>query len=279
MNYEEVLNEYTFLNEIKSTNNEEIEVAEEAIQTYYKYDIYTNDWIFHSYHKPRNQVSTGGSWLYKENENTIDIAGDILTSKSSFEYLINYYGDKIVELYNLFERLYHTSGNCMPWCEGANLGGKPYRNGGSPDVFTRKLIICKSVFDGNIEELYIDTKIVSERIRQGKYLGRGVKRKACLCYWIEQEWIKKGKDWKEFVKEHYLIDMVDKEFNPIPFVVGNNSDDYKLVGKSDDVIKKSLILSIKLIINRGYRIHNRIKEPFKYEENKDVEEIFSKLNI
>lgn len=278
MNYEEVLSKYKFLNKIENQNGEEIEVTEEAIQIYHKYDIYKCDWKIHKYHKPRNQMSTGGSWLYKENENTIDIVGDVLTAKSAFKYLKDN-GDEIVELYNLFKRIYHTLGNCMPWCEGANLGGRPYKNGGSPDVFARKLNICKSIFDRTIAEEYKDTEIVRNRIIQGKYLGYGVKNITCLCYWIEEEWIKKGKVWKDFVKEHYLIDMVDEELNPIPFIVGEDRNDNNLVGKSDDVIKKTLNQSIKLIIKRGYRIQNAVKEPFSGAENKKVQEIFSKLNI
>lgn len=279
MNYEEVLKKYTFLDEIKNPNNEEIEVTEEAVRIYCKYDIYSKDWTFHEYNKPRKQMSMGGSWLYKENENTIDIVGDILTSKSAFEFLRHESGE-IEELYFLFERIYHTLGNCIPWCEGGNLGGRPYKEGGSLDYFTRKLEICKEVFDGTIEERYKDITNVNNCIIQRKYLGR-LSRKTCLYYWISKEWIEKENNWECFVMENYLIDMVDEDFKPIPFVIGNKNEERNLRGQSADVIKNSLIQSIKLIIKRGYRIQNHIKIKFDYgdENYKNVEGIFSDLGI
>ena len=283
MNYEEVLNKYTFINEIKCPHGEEVEVTEEAIQIYHEYDIYKKDWKVHEYNKPRNQMSTGGAWLYKENENTINIAGDILTAKSAFPY--EYLKDKDVEtleLYNLFERIYHSLGNCIPWCEGANLGGGNYKYNdkyyGSCDFFTRKLNACKGVFDGNNKKKYRDTNIVACRINQKKYLGRGVCNYTCLQFWIEREWINKNRNWGNFVKEHYLIDMVDENFDPIPFFVINDGRGNNL-GEESDVIKMTLIQSIKLIIRRGYRIHNGIKEPFNDGEDKKVQEIFSNLGL
>lgn len=282
MNYEEILKKYTFLNEIKSAHGEEVEVTEEAIQIYHEYDIYKKDWKVHEYNKPRNQMSTGGAWLYKENKKTIDIVGDILTAKSAFEYLKDK-GDEILELYNLFERIYHSLGNCIPWCEGANLGGGNYKYNnkycGSCDFFTRKLNACKEVFDGTNKKKYRDTEVVNCRINQKKYLGRGVCNYTCLHFWIEREWITKNRNWENFIKEHYLIDMVDEKFNPIPFVVGKGGKGNNIGGESDDVIKKTLIQSIKLIIKRGYRIQNGIKEHFNDEEDKKVQEIFLKLRI
>lgn len=279
MNYEEVFKKYTFLDEIKNPNNEEIEDTEEAVRIYCEYDIYSKDWTFHEYNKSRKQMSMGGSWLYKENENTIDIVGDILTSKSAFEFLRHESGE-IEELYFLFERIYHTLGNCIPWCEGGNLGGRPYKDGGSLDYFTRKLEICKEVFDGTIEERYKDITNVNNCIIQRKYLGR-LSRKTCLYYWISQEWIEKENNWECFVMENYLIDMVDEDFKPIPFVIGNKNEERNLRGQSADVIKNSLIQSIKLIIKRGYRVQNHIKTRFDYgdENYKNVEGIFSDLGI
>lgn len=279
MNYDEVLKKYTFLAEIKNPNNEEIEVTEEVVRIYCEYDIYNKDWTFHKYNKPRKQMSMGGSWLYKENENTIHIVGDILTAKSAFEFLQNK-NDEIEELYYLFERIYHTLGNCMPWCEGGNLGGRPYKDGGSLDYFTRKLETCKKVFDGAIEEKYKDTSSVNSYIIQGKYLG-GLPRKTCLYYWLIQEWIEKGKNWECFAKENYLIDMVNEDFIPIPFVVGNEKEERNISGQSDIVIKKSLIQSIKLIIKRGYRIQNRIKMRFDDEDEnyKNVKIFFGPRDI
>ena len=74
-------------------------------------------------------------------KNTIDIAGDILTSVTAFKGLENV----CPELFQLFERLYHTIGNCIPQPEGGNLGGAPWKNGGSPDNYYRKILACKEI--------------------------------------------------------------------------------------------------------------------------------------
>lgn len=306
-NYEEILNKYTFLNEIKSLHGEEVEVTEEAIKIYHEYDIYKKDWKVHEYNKTRNQMCMSGAWLYKENENTINIAGDILTAKSAFPY--EYLKDncaEILELYNLFELIYHSLGNCIPWCEGGNLGGGNYKHNGvyysSSDFFTKKLVKCNQIF--NNKNLITDSKQqinqVKYRIEKGFTLGTIRKKRmykynnencnksnqlepivdnAAVKYWICKEW--KNKTWADFVIENYLTDMVDEKFKPISFVVGSNNekDKNRLEGQSYTVIKDSLIQSIKLIVKRGYRIQNHIKKPFNYEEDKKVQEIFFDLGL
>lgn len=287
MDYEEILKKHSFLNIIESQHGEHVEVSEDAVQIYSKdYDIYKSDWEFHKYRSSRNQMSTRGAWLSKKNAKTIDIAGDILTAKSAFMFLKDK-GGEIERLCNIFERLYHTLGNCMPWCEGANLGGRPYKAvgrpgkaGGSPDYFTRKLKECKNIFDETDQNKYKDYDIVSSRIKNDKHLGRGVRKYTCLYYWIKNEWKDKGKVWKDFVNENYLIDMVDENYEPISFIVGQSDGNLAKVG-SHDVIKSTLIQSIKLVIKRGYRIENHIKEPFLENDDnyKKLQKIFSELEI
>lgn len=276
---EEILKKHTFLNIIESKHGEHVEVSEDAVRKYFEYfDIYKSDWMVHEYRRSRNQMSTRGAWLSKKNAKTIDIAGDILTAKSAFKFSEDK-GDEIELLRKIFERLYHTLGNCIPWCEGANLGGRPYNKGGSPDYFTRKLKECKNIFDDTDQTKYKGYDIVSYRIKNDKYLGRGVRKYTCLYYWIKNEWKDKGKVWKDFVNENYLIDMVDENYQPISFVVKHS--DGNLANKTDDVIISTLIQSIKLVIKRGYRIENHIKEPFLENDDnyKKLQKIFSELEI
>lgn len=268
-----ILNKYSFLKTIECKSNEEIEVTEEAINIYWKnYSFYSkeNGWLFHQYSNKRNQMSTSGAWLYRDDRKTINIVGDILTAKSAF---LGCEKDE-PELVELFNHVYHTKGNCIPWPEGCNLGGRPWKEGGSLDVFSRKLIECKKIFEESQDliEKDKDIKCVQCRIDDGRYLGKGLSNYACLLYWINKEW--KAKSWKDFVNENYLQDMVDSCLNPISFVVGKDVTDYHIDYNDKDCIKRTLIQSIKIIIRRGYRIENQgaVNEEL-------IKNIYEELNI
>ena len=308
ININDKLGKYTFLNVIDNPHGEETEVTQEAVEKYHKYyQIYNNGWEVKEYNKFRRQTSTKGSWLLKVGETTIDIAGDILTSKKVFMSAQKVEG--LEELYSLFERLYHTIGNCIPWCEGANMGGGPckrtvirelnketpldylgldYEKYGfkiSTDTFTRKLKLCKDVFDDNFDKSCINDEYVRARIErciEGKGTLGNAKGKKCLHFWIKKEWIgkKEGADrkqeWKNFVVKNYLLDMVDENYEPIECIIGM-SESYQSKEIRYQDMKDSLIRSIRLIIKRGYRIENGIERKFSKTEERYLQDIFVEL--
>ena len=237
-----VLEKYDFLNVLRQERKEEFEVTAEAITYYSKYyTLYSkkNGWEEHPYAVHRNQMSTSGCWLHNNTNNTIDIAGDILTSVKAFSGVENDYP----ELFQLFERLYHTIGNCIPWPEGGNLGGSPWKNGGSPDNYFRKISACKEIMLHKVE---YDTTCVSCKISRQKTLGGS--GYSSIQYWIDEIW--KNKTWEDFVKINYLMDMVDDNLEPIPFGLNGEKID-------KDTLKDIYLRNIKMIICRGYRItHN-----------------------
>ena len=214
-----------------------------------------------SYAMNRNQMSTPGAWLSKNQKGMIDIAGDILTSASAFSGTENIEP----ELYKLFERVSHTIGNCIPWPEGGNLGGRPWKTGGSPDNFSRKLIACKEIFD---KKRNYDTKCVKCKILNGKTLGRGVEKYACIQYWLDLIWA--NKTWEDFIEINYLQDFVDEKYIPKSFVVGGDKIDLN----NKKMIRDTYIQTIRNIISRCYR--------FYYDGKVDKEildNIYSELKI
>lgn len=265
--YRKLLDEYDYLKDLKEhaksagEASAEVEVTTKAVDSYSKcYSIYSkqNGWTVEQYSTSRKQMSTSGAWLSNEEEGTICIVGDILTGKSAF----NKAEQSAPDLHELFMCVYYTVGNCMPWPEGGNLGGGLYKVGG-PDNFSRKLSLCKEIFDGT--QSY-ETEAVQARIKNGKTLGRGISKKSCIQYWIDTVW--KDKCWNDFVEENHLQDMVDEEYNPEPFVVG--ADKLDLSDRAS--ITKTYIQSIKMIIQRGYRIsHDGRIDPG------ETETIFNKL--
>lgn len=237
------LNHYDFLKVLHQEHKEEFEVTSEAINLYSKhFSIYSKEkgWEPKPYSLHRNQMSSSGCWLQNSKEKTIDIAGDILTSVSAFSGL-----EKICpELHTLFERVYHTIGNCIPWPEGGNLGGRPWKNGGSPDNYYRKLKICQDLMNKSFEPY--DTKCVRCKIDNQKTLGGMCY--SSIQYWIDEIW--KEKTWEDFVRINYLQDMVDENLNPRPFGLEG-----KIINQEN--LKEVYLDNIKMIICRGYRItHN-----------------------
>ena len=253
------LDEYDFLKILNREHKEEFEVTSEAISCYSQYfSIYSeeNGWKKKQYSLHKNQMSTPGCWLQNSKETTIDIAGDILTTVSAFSGL-----EKIhPNLYKLFERVCHTIGNCVPWPEGGNLGGRPWKNGGSPDNYYRKILVCNDIMSQNVK---YDTNCVRDNIAYHRTLGGS--GFSSIQYWIDEVW--KDKTWKEFVEINYLEDMVDENYNPIPFGLhGEKIDSKKL--------KDIYLSNIKMIICRGYRITNEGKL-----DEIVINEIYKKLGL
>ena len=250
-----VLENYGFLKILDKEGKEEYEVTNEAVSCYWnKYSIYSkeNGWQKETYKRKRNQSTSAGCWLHHSSNNTIDMAGDILTSVTAFKSLENVCPD----LFQLFERLYHTIGNCIPWPEGGNLGGRPWKNGGSPDNYWRKITACYKIMS---KELKYDTACVKCKIENKKTLGRS--GYSSIQYWLDEIW--KDKKWEDFVAINYLQDMVDKNNEPIPFGLDGNKID-----------KNKLEENIKMIICRGYRITH------KGELNeKEINSLYEKLGI
>ena len=244
--YLNVVDQYDFLDNAVSLIGEDHDVSQLAVESYKTYPPY-NSWVLHNVSPHRRQVTSKGAWLSSSKDNTIDVAGDTLTSVTAFE------GFKDVEpqLYGLFKRSYHTIGNFIPWAEGGNLGGRSNKFGCTADHFYKKLIVCKDIFDGKVS---YDTVSVKKRIIDGKMLGRGIACYSCIQYWIDEVWINNGKDWSDFITDNYLQDMTDDDLDPIPFIVG---DDAGTMLTDRSQVKTSLIQAIKMIIKRGYRITHR----------------------
>lgn len=240
-----ILDKYDYLNILNQEHSEEFEVTADAINCYSRFfSIYSEEkgWEKNLYASHRNQMSSSGCWLHNSKKCTIDIAGDILTSAKAFSGLEDIQPD----LFMLFKRLYHTIGNCIPWPEGGNLGGRPWETGGSPDNYYRKIMACYKIMTKTSQ---YDTSCVSCKISKKQTLGG-------LCYssiqyWLDEIW--KGNTWEDFVRINYLEDMVDENLIPIPFVVGGE----KIDKDNSQLITDTYLQSIKMIICRGYRItHN-----------------------
>ena len=254
-----ILDKYDFLNILRQEHTEEYEVTADAISCYSKYyTVYSkeNDWQEQPYASHRNQMSTAGCWLHNNSTNTIDISGDILTSVSAFSGLENVYPD----LFQLFERLYHTIGNCIPWPEGGNLGGRPWKNGGSPDNYYRKISACNEIM---LQKVKYDTACVNCKIAKQKTLGGS--GYSSIQYWIDEIW--KDKTWEDFVKINYLDDMVDENLMPIPFGLDGKIIDEK-------ALKEIYLKNIKMIICRGYRITHKGNL-----EETDINGLYGELGI
>lgn len=256
-----ILDKYDFLNILEQKRNEHFEVTYDAINYYSQYfSIYSeeNGWEKQTWKRQRNQMSSSGCWLQKmSGKPTIDIVGDILTSVSAFNGLEK----NCLELHALFVRVYHTIGNCIPWPEGGNLGGKPWKKGGSPDNYYRKLMICYNLM--NQENKEHDTECVRHRIENKKTLGG-------LCfssiqYWIDEIW--KDKTWEDFVKINHLHDMVDENLHPIKFgLCGERVEQEK--------VKDIYLENIRMIICRGYRITHGGNL-----DSKIIKEIYEQLGL
>lgn len=70
-------------------------------------------------------MTSSGSWLSKNKDDSIDIVGDVLTTVSVFKFIDENYDLESIRLFEIFKYIYHTVGNYLPMGEGGNLGGYP----------------------------------------------------------------------------------------------------------------------------------------------------------
>lgn len=276
MCYKDVVSKYSFLKPIVSVVGEEVEVSAEAVEGYCSYVEYKHGWVKNNFALHRNQITSKGAWLSREKWSAIDVSGDILTSKTAFKS-VKEFSERNKTLYKLFVSIYHSKGNCIPWCEGGNLGGGIYKGGGSSDFFERKLMVCKEIFEQKYKPSEAELDILKNKIECGKKIGR-VKKKVCIYYWLKHEWLDKGRCWNDFIDAHYLRDMVDDEYNLLSFIDGENVG--KDLGNMEEaVIQKTLVRSIQLIIKRGYRIENGIVGEFEAKHLDVLSQIFNELEL
>lgn len=254
---------YPFLKEIKRAKVKDskveikhIEVTDEAIGLYYTKYGYLKDYHFHQSRTKRNQITSPGAWLYKEQDGAIDIVGDVLTGETVFKF-VDKNNQEQNRLYFIFQQLYHSIGNLLPIGEGSNLGTKPFYYGGTNDTFSRKLYYIKQIFDnetGNTLKEYdykVDDEIINEKIKAHRSVGVGKNR---IHYWICSEWNQQKKSWNDFVQQNYLFEMIDDEGNPIFW--GSNEFDWELGEKTVEEINYIIASCIRMIIYRGYRVWN-----------------------
>lgn len=249
-----------FLQQIRNGRyHEEIEVSKSAITiAKEKYDIYEG-WLISEYKQHRKQSTQPGCYLYlKEDKFSINIGGDILTGKSCFK---NVPDDNYLK--KIFtDHVYYSIGNILPMGEGGNLGtGGPntYTEYGTLDHFSRKISIIYDCFLP--KKMKYDNNVVKKKIEQNKTLGRGSKRN--IYYWISTVYARKS--WREFIVKNYLYDMVDENYNVLPFIKEN--------------MDATLEQVIKLIIQRSYRIFNNIQEELKDNEMIEISNKFKEFGL
>ncbi|EGV08838.1 conserved domain protein [Parvimonas sp. oral taxon 393 str. F0440] len=248
-----IINEYPYLKEIKSEKCEHTEVSEEIVNIYKtKYD-FLEKYKFNKYNKKRNQMTTSGAWLSKNNEDekySIDIVGDVLTTVSVFKFIDENSDLESIRLFKIFKDIYHTVGNYLPIGEGGNLGGKV-----GTDNFSRKLYLIKQIFNNEKKDgdSLKDDKI-REKIEHGKSLRSS---KSNLHYWIKTEWIDKNKNWDDFIVENYLNEMVDENKRPIYW--GKNEFNWDLKNLKPNELNIIIAYCIRMIIYRGYRVCYKCK--------------------
>lgn len=245
------------------------EVCKDAMILYLKnYEIYNKGWEFSDNRLP--QCMSVGGCLRRSNADkmSVSISADILTGKNVFKY--RHTDKRIQELFEIFKNVYYSQGNMLPVTEGGNFGGV------NCDSFTRTLNICKEAFMANNKN-YVD--FIAEKLESGRPIGRF--HYESIHYWIKKEWLDLNKEWEDFVKENYLIDMVDETYSPYSFVVGRKNGEQTGIRKSDSVIVECQTLerTIKLIIQRSYRIENKKKGKLEAWEQNLLEDYYFNIGL
>ena len=238
------------------------------------YPIYSNYMLCE-----RTQMTTPGYCLSRNqsrNENSeqipyLDIGADFMTSISAIDDDYTSKEDKknYKKEFELLKNLYRTIGNFLPIAEGGNYGGRR-----GVDNYDIKLTEIQNYFkmgtnlsDKEIRQieprLRINRQLIEKGVERSLTLGMSVERakeifkdipeiealqplknKLILRYWIQRDWIKQGKKWKDFVEANFLQDFCkeeDTDYEPLPFDPGNPAE------------------LNNLIIKRGYRIWNRME--------------------
>ena len=244
----------------------EFEVYKSAIESYETYPLYM-DWKIPSNNGVQIDGNSGrpyrksmkGFYLTNKDDLFSDycIVGDVLTSNKVWG---NARERKIQEIDNLldtFEQIYHCNGNYVPIPEikglrSANLAGN------NCDTYTHHLNVYREAIEGKIEKYPVWKK------------------------WAEEIWLphcKNADPWETFIKEFYFIDFVE-EFIPKSFVVGRKGADQVGIRNQDDddTVKRTISNTIKLVIQRQYRIIHDIQESFDFDNSKQFKH-FRKLFI
>lgn len=257
-----ILNKYEYLKPVKIEYDEHYEVSQKSICTIKEnYKIFENNcWKVQGYKNKRRQKSSPGCWLQYDDGRQIDIAGDILTAIDGafpIDKIKSSTDNELKNLFLLYEKVYHSIGNIIPCPEGGNIGGR------SPsDNHYRKISKWKKYFD--IPPNFTIVNKVQEKINNKTLLDNGWKS---WEYWISTKWLVQKKEWPEFVDDLLLNDLVDSNYNPIPFIIINNNPDHICSWKNTSIndIKSTLYYAVLHIAQRGYRITNKTSIPNKTE--------------
>ena len=67
MCYKDVVSKYAFQKPIVSVVGEEVEVSAEAVEGYCSYVEYKHGWVKNNFALHRNQITSKGAWLSREN--------------------------------------------------------------------------------------------------------------------------------------------------------------------------------------------------------------------
>lgn len=248
----------SIINNVETEGKEHFEVSKKAIGVLQQY--YPNYRSKEYKRIKRRQMSTDGYAISRE-DNSIDVVCDVLTSLAT----LNKDDDNI----KIFEKVYHTIGNFIPIPEGANYGG----SAGKSDNYEYKINCIKNIFgtkDFDKNSLYS----VQERIDKNCTLGNirnkfkvknniaTLQDKACLQYWIKNEWVDRGKDWNTYIKENFLQDYISSYNNIYPFD------------------EKDVARCIILIIQRGYRIvKQKYDNTFNDDETNDIKDLLVEIGL
>ena len=266
---------YPFLNvpsnkDKEYKNNLEYEVTKysmKMLQDHYKFYNKNKFELVKRNEAVHEMISTPGYTLqhinefYNKNNYSINVSCDVMTGVAPFRK------NETVA----FKSIYHTIGNFLPIPEGANFSS----GRGLKDHHEHKLNEIKRLFEEDNILTDEDVYQIKERIKIDFGLGKNariakidetnrehnlnlkpLKDNVQLRYWIQFEWKKHGLTWKKYVDKNYLQDFVDKDYTPLPFNKDNSDE------------------TLKLIIKRGYRIHNG-----KKLDDETLNKILKELNI
>ncbi|MCR4923145.1 MAG: hypothetical protein K5931_03970, partial [Lachnospiraceae bacterium] len=267
--FEKDFNDLPFLNVCKPEQGEHYEVSQYSMKVLFdEYEYYKDNYnepIKRSMCKPIQISSKGYSISRKEKYYDdfefmpcINVACDVLTGLKAFTPETNI---------GCFKTIYHTAGNFLPIPEGANFSPGTSGKIGNSDSYEQKLSLIKKLFEEKDIISEKEIKHIKARIEIGFGLGSSthldkiqeaneklkiqdeyqiklepLTNNIQLRYWIQNEWKKNNKNWKDYVEANYLHDFVDmktEDWLPLSF-------------DSSDPVQ-----ACKLIIKRGYRIFKK----------------------
>lgn len=208
------------------------------------------------------------------NNVSIDLSGDVLTNVKSFSLVEDC--NRLNDLVSLLEKIYHTHGNFIPWPEGANVGtGQGPKN----DNYYEKLSKIKKYFDeksysvealSNVKDNILKARNGQENLKKGK---------KNLQYWIYNEWISKNLKWEDFIKANLLFDYTDDQYELRPVIPFKNIERPIQDNAKTENLRTALLQTIKLIIQRGYRIDKGFTGKWNEARAKEVCEDFEEVGL